>query len=214
MYDDKYPAATPEVDDSVNPTEAAPFGSSTATGLSDSPGGGVSTEGSHPLVSSAQSRASDSSDPTDEGGAGGAAAAPAQFGSQARERIEPFVGQLQHMISNLSTQAEPMLREIAAKAAELASAAAVRAGPLAHKAAETTANLGDRMATRGKEVAADLRRSSGASADLGDRPASSSASSGTETGWSDLPDPSDVSAASTGFDDMERDATQEQAPGI
>lgn len=66
--------------------------------------------------------------------------------------------QLQQMIDTLATQAAPVMREVAAKAAELAAIAAEKAGPLAHKAAGMTEQVGQRVAARSKEVAADLRR--------------------------------------------------------
>jgi hypothetical protein len=50
------------------------------------------------------------------------------------------------------------MREVAAKAAELAAIAGEKAGPLAHKAAGMTEVMGQRVAARSKEVAADLRR--------------------------------------------------------
>ena len=66
--------------------------------------------------------------------------------------------QLQQMIDTLATQAGPVMREVAAKAAELAAVAGEKAGPLAHKAAGMTESVGQRVAARSKEVAADLRR--------------------------------------------------------
>jgi hypothetical protein len=66
--------------------------------------------------------------------------------------------QIQQMIDTLATQAAPVMREVAAKAAELAAVAGEKAGPLAHKAAGMTESMGQRMAARSKEVAADLRR--------------------------------------------------------
>jgi len=66
--------------------------------------------------------------------------------------------QLQQMIDTLATQAAPVMREVAAKAAELAAVAGEKAGPLAHKAAGVTESVGQRVAARSKEMAADLRR--------------------------------------------------------
>ena len=66
--------------------------------------------------------------------------------------------QLQQMIDTLATQAGPVMREVAAKAAELAAVAGEKAGPLAHKAAGMTEVVGQRVAARSKEMAADLRR--------------------------------------------------------
>ena len=66
--------------------------------------------------------------------------------------------QLQQMIDTVALQAAPVMREVAAKAAELAAVAGEKAGPVAHRAAEMTESVGQRVATRSKEVAADLRR--------------------------------------------------------
>ena len=66
--------------------------------------------------------------------------------------------QLQQMIDTVSYQAAPFAREVAAKAAELAAVAAQKAGPLAYRAAGATEQFGQRVAARGKSVAADLRR--------------------------------------------------------
>lgn len=75
---------------------------------------------------------------------------------------EPAIGQLDAIIENLTTYATPVLREIAARAAELAAKAGQAAGPLAYKAAEKTEEVGGRLATKGREVASDLRRDSAA----------------------------------------------------
>lgn len=69
-----------------------------------------------------------------------------------------MLAQLQQMIDTLATQAAPVVREVAAKAAELAAVAGEKAGPLAHKAAGVTESVGQRVAARSKEMAADLRR--------------------------------------------------------
>ena len=70
---------------------------------------------------------------------------------------EPVIRQLDSIIENLASYAAPVLREIAARAAELAAKAGEAAGPMAHKAAEKTEAVGGRLATKGREVAADLR---------------------------------------------------------
>jgi hypothetical protein len=62
------------------------------------------------------------------------------------------------MLANLTNYARPVLREIAARAAELAARAGDAAGPVAHKAAEATDQAGGRLATKGREIASDLRR--------------------------------------------------------
>jgi hypothetical protein len=77
---------------------------------------------------------------------------------RARELGERWLGQLQEMIDQAGRQAGPVLRDVAAKAAELAAVAAENAGPVAHKAANVTEHVGDRLAARSKDLAADLRR--------------------------------------------------------
>jgi hypothetical protein len=68
------------------------------------------------------------------------------------------VRQLDSIIENLAGYAVPVLREIAARAAELAAKAGDAAGPMAHKAADKTEEVGGRLATKGREVASDMRR--------------------------------------------------------
>ena len=77
---------------------------------------------------------------------------------RARELGERWLGQLQEMIEEAGKTAGPVLRDVAAKAAELAAVAAENAGPVAHKAANVTEHVGDRLAVRSKDLAADLRR--------------------------------------------------------
>lgn len=62
------------------------------------------------------------------------------------------------MIDTLATQAAPVMREVAAKAAELAAVAGEKAGPIAHRAAGMTESVGQRVAARSKDFAADLRK--------------------------------------------------------
>jgi hypothetical protein len=69
-----------------------------------------------------------------------------------------MLAQLQQMIDTVATQAAPVMREVAAKAAELAAMAGEKAGPLAHRAAGVTETVGQRVAARSKEMAADLRK--------------------------------------------------------
>jgi len=71
---------------------------------------------------------------------------------------EPAIRQLDTIIDNLASYATPVLREIAARAAELAAKAGEAAGPMAQKAANKTEEVGGRLATKGREVASDLRR--------------------------------------------------------
>jgi hypothetical protein len=91
-------------------------------------------------------------------------AAPSE-GSRVQTNVRDMLVQLQAMIDAVAVQAGPVLREVAAKAAELAAVAGEHAGPLAYKAAEKTQSVGRRVAERGKEVAADLRRPQVAEAD-------------------------------------------------
>jgi hypothetical protein len=82
--------------------------------------------------------------------------APSQ--SQIRDQAGRWLSQLQDMIDQAGRQAGPVLRDVAAKAAELAAVAAENAGPVAHKAANVTEVVGDKLAARSKDLAADLRR--------------------------------------------------------
>lgn len=98
--------------------------------------------------------------------------------ARARESAERWLGQLQDMIDQAGRQAAPLLRDVAAKAAELAAVAAENAGPVAHKAANVTEHVGDRLAARSKDLAADLRKAAEAArtqaaqnAEVGDEPA-------------------------------------------
>ena len=68
------------------------------------------------------------------------------------------VRQLDAIIENLAGYAVPVLREIAARAADLAAKAGEAAGPMAHKAADKTEDIGGRLATKGREVASEMRR--------------------------------------------------------
>ena len=99
-----------------------------------------------------------------------AAGDPANGGNQRREQVEKarelgerWLGQLQVMIEEAGKTAGPVLRDVAAKAAELAAVAAENAGPVAHKAANVTEHVGDRLAARSKDLAADLRKAAEAS---------------------------------------------------
>jgi ElaB/YqjD/DUF883 family membrane-anchored ribosome-binding protein len=76
------------------------------------------------------------------------------------ESARDWVGQLQNMIDNVAEHAGPVLREVAAKAAELAGVAAENAGPALQKAATVTTEVGQKVAARSKEYAAELRRQS------------------------------------------------------
>ena len=79
-------------------------------------------------------------------------------GKQDSGSTEPAIRQLDSIIANLTSYATPVLKEIAARAAELAAKAGEAAGPMAQKAADKTEEVGGRLATKGREVASDLRR--------------------------------------------------------
>ena len=105
--------------------------------------------------------ANDQSDQSEQPAAGD----PGNGGNPRREQVEKarelgerWLGQLQVMIEEAGKTAGPVLRDVAAKAAELAAVAAENAGPVAHKAANVTEHVGDRLAARSKDLAADLRK--------------------------------------------------------
>jgi hypothetical protein len=111
----------------------------------------------------------DTNDQNSQGGQPGAGdqpgGEPANGGRPGREQVEKarelgerWLGQLQVMIEEAGKTAGPVLRDVAAKAAELAAVAAENAGPVAHKAANVTEHVGDRLAARSKDLAADLRK--------------------------------------------------------
>ena len=79
-------------------------------------------------------------------------------GANADARQASWITQLQTMIDNIATAAAPTVREVAAKAAELAAKAGDAAGPFAHKAAEVTSDVGQRVAAKSRDFAADLRK--------------------------------------------------------
>jgi hypothetical protein len=101
----------------------------------------------------------------EQGPAGEPAGEPQSNGPSRREQVEKarelgerWLGQLQVMIEEAGKTAGPVLRDVAAKAAELAAVAAENAGPVAHRAANVTEHVGDRLASRSKDLAADLRK--------------------------------------------------------
>ncbi len=73
-------------------------------------------------------------------------------------RFRDWIAQLQTMIDGVATAAAPHVREIAAKAAELAAKAGDAAGPVAHKAAGVTSDMGQKVAAKSRDFAADMRR--------------------------------------------------------
>ena len=73
-------------------------------------------------------------------------------------RFRDWIAQLQAMIDGVATAAAPHVREIAAKAAELAAKAGDAAGPVAQKAAGVTSDVGQKVAAKSRDFAADMRR--------------------------------------------------------
>ena len=108
-------------------------------------------------------------------------AAPDDGGRPRSAAGREMLVQLQQMIDTLATQAGPVMRDVAAKAAELAAIAGEKAGPIAHKAAGVTEAVGQRVAARSKEMAADLRRPRGTGLDVEEDIAASS-EWGTDSG--------------------------------
>jgi hypothetical protein len=96
-------------------------------------------------------------DPSHEGsdGAESWSPPPATSGEQ---RFRDWIAQLQTMIDGVTTAAAPHVREIAAKAAELAAKAGDAAGPVAKKAAGVTSDVGQKVAAKSRDFAADMRR--------------------------------------------------------
>jgi hypothetical protein len=109
-----------------------------------------------------------------------------------------WMTQLQSMIDNLATTAAPVMREIGAKAAELAALAGEKAGPIAHRAADVTATAGTKVAERGREVAAELRRDAARNGDSGSSGSGTTGSSSTGGSMGSRPGPG---AGSSPFND-------------
>jgi hypothetical protein len=150
-----------------------------------------------------QSDWASSSNPEWDSSANPTEASPEEGGPKTPAGREMLV-QLQQMIDTIATQATPVVRDVAAKAAELAAVAGKKAGPLAYRAAEVTDSLGQRMAARSKDFAADMRRSPEQTATSADSEAGTDASEATDAppatetgqpfdtnseGGSDLPPP-------------------------
>jgi hypothetical protein len=79
-------------------------------------------------------------------------------GTTAEARFRDWMAQLQAMIDGVTTAAAPHVREIAAKAAELAAKAGEAAGPIAKRAATATSDVGQKVAAKSRDFAADMRR--------------------------------------------------------
>ena len=103
-----------------------------------------------------------------------------------RDQAREWVGQLQTMIEQLTTQAAPVVREVGAKAAELAALAGEKAGPVAQRAAELTGQAGLKLAERSRDLAAELRR------DLAARGDSDAADLGTDETPAEPPTTADI----------------------
>jgi hypothetical protein len=98
------------------------------------------------------------SDDTTKPGAGAGEETFWQEADEPRSQGREWIGQLQHMIEQLATQAAPVVREVGAKAAELAALAGEKAGPVARRAAELTGEAGMKLAERSRGFAAEIRR--------------------------------------------------------
>jgi hypothetical protein len=108
--------------------------------------------------------------------------------------VQAMVSQLQQMIEQVATAATPALKEVAAKAAELAASAAVHAGPIAHKVANQADRAGKVVASKGRDLASDLRQSRAADVARGE--ASSTNGSTTD----DAANPTDAAPSEPGSD--------------
>jgi hypothetical protein len=149
----------PEIDDSQNPTTAAP-----ASSTADNESAVAAEYASDSTYASGtdSSPTSMSTDPTGEdepsAWSRGRARGVQLGGAEKFGQVQSIIEDLAHQARPVARQAVPVLREIAAKAAELAAIAAEHAGPLAKRAAEVTQDVGVRVAARSREVASDLRR--------------------------------------------------------
>jgi hypothetical protein len=96
-------------------------------------------------------------DPSHEGSDGAESWTPPSS-TTGEQRFRDWIAQLQAMIDGVTTAAAPHVREIAAKAAELAAKAGDAAGPVAQKAAGVTSDVGQKVAAKSRDFAADMRR--------------------------------------------------------
>jgi hypothetical protein len=87
---------------------------------------------------------------------------PEPRSGDASAKAREWMTQLQSMIEQLATQAAPVVREVGAKAAELAALAGEKAGPVAQRAAAVTGKAGEKLAVKGRDLAAELRRDTAA----------------------------------------------------
>jgi hypothetical protein len=73
--------------------------------------------------------------------------------------ISAIAGELSERVTVLVDKATPVVRDAAARASELVAKVGEAAGPAAHRAAGATADLGEKVAAKGRDWATDLRRS-------------------------------------------------------
>jgi hypothetical protein len=73
--------------------------------------------------------------------------------------ISAIAEDISERVTVLVDKATPVVRDAAARASELVAKAGEAAGPAAHRAAEATEQLGVKVAAKGRDIAADLRRS-------------------------------------------------------
>lgn len=78
--------------------------------------------------------------------------------------ISAIAEDISERVTVLVDKATPVVRDAAARASELVAKAGEAAGPAAHRAAEATEQLGVKVAAKGRDIAADLRRSATATA--------------------------------------------------
>jgi transcription termination factor Rho len=71
--------------------------------------------------------------------------------------ISAFAEEISERVTVLVDKATPVVRAGAARASELVAQAGEAAGPAAHRAAVATADLGEKVAAKGRDIAADLR---------------------------------------------------------
>ena len=185
------PSSGPEVDDTINPTEAAPADPAAAfAGDSDTSAGAPAGASSEDFGANRESEAARSGE---EAWTPGADQQAGTRGAAGREMLV----QLQQMIDTIATQAAPVMREVAVKAAELAAVAGEKAGPVAYRAAGVAQSVGERVAARSKEYADQLRRQqeTGAAGESGGSEAGISTSPTADLGRTDDPKSSDWSAS-------------------
>ena len=114
-----------------------------------------------------------SSDPNQEPAPGAPGEEPA--GRDLGATISALAEDISERVNVFVDKATPVVRDAAARASELVAKAGEAAGPAAHRAAEATETLGGRVAAKGRDIAADLRRSNAGTDAPADAPAPTSA---------------------------------------